>query len=532
MRLLLALIFLSTVVFGQAPVDRYKLPGCVPVKGDFLYAAESEVTNTFYLNFIEHQRKKYGEALYRKLLPDTGAWINKLAYNEPYKEYYFRHPAYRDYPVVNVSHDQAVEFCEWYEGMLNAFYDTATHQEIVKVDVRLPTEEEWEWAARGGDPNATFPWKGTGMRNTDKKFEGDMMANFVRGKGDYMGVAGSLNDAADVTAPVRSYWPNAYGLYNMSGNVAEMVQQKGKTKGGSWATRAIYLEIDGPDPYEGITAASPGIGFRFFIEIIDRRPGKKQLKKADKWKFNARTIEAMLTPVNSPEVLVSKYEVTNRLYNQFLEENPGEEYQRSSGLWEKVMPYGRRYENDYASHPDYHEHPVVNISRESAVAFCQWLEERYNSMRRRKYNKLKIELPTLEQWEYAARGGLRMSAYPWGGPYARNAKAQWLCNFNPVEERWILDRDSTFLRDGLTIEEIRAAGGQDGCLVTAPVKSYVPNGYGAYNMSGNVAEIVADKDVVKGGSWGSFEQYTQIHSQEEYKGPSPFVGFRFIAVLR
>ena len=50
-----------------------------------------------------------------------------------------------------------------------------------------------------------------------------MLANFVRGRGDYMGVSGHLNDNADITAPVFSYWPNDYGLYNMAGNVSEWV---------------------------------------------------------------------------------------------------------------------------------------------------------------------------------------------------------------------------------------------------------------------------------------------------------------------
>ncbi|NCA68355.1 MAG: gliding motility lipoprotein GldJ, partial [Clostridia bacterium] len=68
-----------------------------------------------------------------------------------------------------------------------------------------------------------YPWNGHYTRTDDKKYYGDFVANTRRGRGDYMGIAGNLNDAAYNTAPVKSYWPNDYGLYNMGGNVAEWV---------------------------------------------------------------------------------------------------------------------------------------------------------------------------------------------------------------------------------------------------------------------------------------------------------------------
>ena len=172
----------------------------------------------------------------------------------------------------------------------------------------------------------------------------------------------------------------------------------------------------------------------------------------------------------------------------------------------------------------------LNITVEQAENFCNWFTERYNGVRRKKDPELVFRLPGADEWEYLASGGLRQSSYPWGGPYANNARGSWLCNFSPVEQRWILDYDdTTFLVDGITQDQIREAAGQDGYYVTAPVDSYFPNDYGLYNMAGNVAEMVSDRDVVKGGSWGSFVQKTTIQSEDPFEGPSPFVGFRMIA---
>lgn len=263
--------------------DWNNIPRRVTV-GSF-YMDETEVSNINwreYVYWLETRYETFPEVA-QAAIPDEKVWYDELAYNDPLVETYFKHPAYDDYPVVGVTWEQVQGYCKWRtdrvnemllieRGILNPtpdqkdseVFDTDSYlagqyegnvrknlpdirtggERSVKFEdgilipsFRLPTEAEWEYAALALQGNLTnpkdelisdrryYPWDGKSARYQKRnKDQGRMLANFKRAKGDYMGVAGNLNDNASVPAPVRQYIPNDFGLYNMAGNVAEWVQ--------------------------------------------------------------------------------------------------------------------------------------------------------------------------------------------------------------------------------------------------------------------------------------------------------------------
>jgi formylglycine-generating enzyme len=143
-----------------------------------------------------------------KIYPDTLCWIRDFAYsyNDPIAKNYFSHPAYDDYPVVGVDWNQANAFCHWRSMIWNANKENSFGDEF-----RLPTEAEWEYAARGGHEHAMYPWGDPYVRNA----KGCLLANFKPGRGNYP------EDGGQYTVKADAYYPNDYGLYNMAGNVSE-----------------------------------------------------------------------------------------------------------------------------------------------------------------------------------------------------------------------------------------------------------------------------------------------------------------------
>jgi gliding motility-associated lipoprotein GldJ len=265
------------------------------------YMDETEVKNVDYREYLFWLRRVYKSypEVYRRALPDTLVWRSPMGFNDPYVQYYFRHPAYNTYPVVGVSWVQANDYCLWrtdrvneqilidqaellpspdqqdeknfnteaylaglYEGVVGQLRESLSGDNterrtnfedgVLLPRYRLPTEAEWEFAAYGLRGNTfeervyerrLFPWDGHNVRNSAPKQRGQMMANFVRARGDMMGVAGSLNDNGAITVEVKSYWPNDYGLFCMAGNVNEWVLDVYRP--------LTAMDVDEFNPYRG-----------------------------------------------------------------------------------------------------------------------------------------------------------------------------------------------------------------------------------------------------------------------------------------
>ena len=285
---------------------------------------QTEIANIHWLEYLHYIERDSSETYYQSALPDTTVWEKELAFNTPYVSNYLRYPGFRYYPVVGVSWEQAVDYCRWRTEAVNKQRAMEYYGEdyidgdippiesgIYLPEFRLPTEAEWEYAAYGQagtqwlDENQTqrrlYPWDGRTIRSSKRGRVGKFQANFKRGRGDYAGIAGALNDAGFVTMNIYEYAPNDFGLYNMAGNVNEwvydiyrplnfqdmedlnpirksdfmdseesydadnfnsMVSNKSRVyKGGSWADGAMWLS-PGTRRFLDQDSSSATIGFR------------------------------------------------------------------------------------------------------------------------------------------------------------------------------------------------------------------------------------------------------------------------------
>ena len=223
--------------------------------------------------------------------PDTLCWLfdYTYSYNEPMTKKYFWHPAYDHYPVVGVNWEQARAFCVWRTQLKNTFLASKKGEAYIS-DYRLPTEAEWEWAARGGHDLNPYPWGGPYTRN-DK---GCFLGNYKPLKGNYS------DDGGATPIIVAHYPPNDWGIYDMAGNVAEWtadafdessynftwdlnpfyeynaednespVMKRKIVRGGSWKDIGYYMQV-ASRTYEYQDTAKSYIGFRCVQSFLGRQ---------------------------------------------------------------------------------------------------------------------------------------------------------------------------------------------------------------------------------------------------------------------
>lgn len=202
--------------------------------------------------------------------------------------------------------------------------------------------------------------------------------------------------------------------------------------------------------------------------------------------------------------------------------------------------FNEPYANLYFWHPSYDNYPVVGVNWNQANAFCIWRTQYLNSALASQGQPFvqDYRLPSGGEWEYAARGNLDQSMYPWGGPYTRNLLGCFVANFKPLRGNYI----------------------DDGSLIPARVGTYAPNEYGLYDMAGNVAEWtssaydessfmfshnmnpdykynakpddppVMKRKVIRGGSWKDVAYFLQVSvSDYEYQDTAKsYIGFRCV----
>ena len=436
---------------------------------DAFYMDRYEVTNAQFKAFVDANPQWQKDRIDAKL--HTGYYL--LGWNG--NDYY---AGTANHPVAHVSWYAAMAYAQW-------------------AGKRLPTEAEWEKAARGGLVGKEYPW------------------------GDDRPDANKVNDKWRAYTPVGRYPPNGYGLYDMAGNVwewcldgydagfyrrsprrnplaGEMTLREVMTnyqnvttsrvlRGGSWDSDARYLRVayhfrlTPPFSYDIL-------GFRCARAVTPMKLLEKQARPkaaampdtsemvlipAGEFQMGSDDSEAEEheKPVHTVYVdafYMDKYEVTNAQFKAFVDANP--QWQKNQIL--DAYHNGDYLEywngNSYPSHMD--NRPVVSVTWHAAMAYAQWAGKR---------------LPTETEWEKAARGGLNGKKYTWGNVAPNGTQ----CNFadKNLSELWSEDMPETFGENW--VDE----NADDGYSYTAPIGSYPPNGYGLYDMAGNVWEWCLDE---------------------------------------
>ncbi len=241
-------------------------PNAVQDSLEGFYVSSQEVTNIAYKEFLYDLKQNGKMDDYHKYYPDTSIWVNKekMMYGEPYMHHYFQHPAYKDYPVVGVSKEQAIAYCSWLSERI------ILKDKNVSVTFSLPTKKQWIRAARG-DRMSTYSHGGPFLRNSkgcflyNHKTTGGESIHWNEDTKKYEVVSGSLAlDGGFITTPTTSYFPNEFGVYNTCGNVAEMILDEDVAMGGSWSDTGYDIRVESE---QDASVPNAKVGFRVVAKL-------------------------------------------------------------------------------------------------------------------------------------------------------------------------------------------------------------------------------------------------------------------------
>jgi len=433
-----------------------------------------------------------------------------------------------DHPIVNVSWHDAVAYCEW-------------------AGVHLPTEAEWEYAARGGQEGWKYVWgnqdlpivNGIKQANVlDEAYRREHRESYekIRESIPWFNIFEGYDDGYGDLAPVGLFATNGFGLYDMAGNVCEWCADwyyrgyygspgsledphgpswgiRRVNRGGSWGHRSLRVsyrvrnspgnwsviigfrcvrDVDilvGPDATETVTAEpvteEQVWSYRAGLEYVFIPPGEFMMGAVPGDSQARRDENPRHSVTIARGFMMSRTEVTVRAYRRFCEET-GRSMPR-----EPVVIGGHNFNPGWSDL----DHPISNVTWHDAVAYCEWAG---------------VRLPTEAEWEYAARGGQGGRIYVWGNN--RIPIVNGITRANVADEATQREHEVLYIatREDPSGRDI-LEGYDDGFGDTSPVGSFAANGFGLYDMTGNVWEWCSD--------WYDEDYYSRSPSHDP-QGPS------------
>ncbi|MBK8921168.1 MAG: SUMF1/EgtB/PvdO family nonheme iron enzyme [Saprospirales bacterium] len=286
--LLSCLALFSATAFHQGP-KKIKLPKAYVYIPSGTYAAGGKTVSVqgFYMQAWEVSNLEYNEFLfdlkregrteeYEKARVRPEGWATAAVYAGAMAEKYHQHPAFENYPAVNITREAALLYCQWLTKKLLVFNPEA------RFGVRLPSEVEWAYAAQAGHAGFPYPHgyslqdaKGQFLYNFrhigDESIHSNPETGQIEVRPSALVPAGPAAPVGLGPAPSKSNAPNDFGLYNMSGNVAEMITGEPlRTKGGCFNSTGYDIRIDAPDTFAGEAGASPYVGFRPVVTVVGK----------------------------------------------------------------------------------------------------------------------------------------------------------------------------------------------------------------------------------------------------------------------